>query len=160
MVIQGGNPGTEPGLQAIRAFPDCAACRGKAFSGASRVLCRGYLWTENDGGGVAMHRPHQGRPGMRGMIAMRCCGFAVDSAPAIRKRQASRIFAGWPCPSRRRRDDMAKPATIKIRLNSTAGTGHFYVTKKNARTMTEKMTVNKYDPVKRQHVEYKEGKIK
>ena len=40
---------------------------------------------------------------------------------------------------------MAKPTTIKIRLNSTAGTGHFYVTKKNARTMTEKMTVNKYD---------------
>jgi len=34
---------------------------------------------------------------------------------------------------------MAKPTTIKIRLNSTAGTGHFYVTKKNARTMTEKM---------------------
>jgi large subunit ribosomal protein L33 len=55
---------------------------------------------------------------------------------------------------------MAKPATIKIRLNSTAGTGHFYVTKKNARTMTEKMTVKKYDPVKREHVEYKEGKIK
>jgi large subunit ribosomal protein L33 len=55
---------------------------------------------------------------------------------------------------------MAKPATIKIRLNSTAGTGHFYVTKKNARTMTEKMAVNKYDPVVRKHVEYKEGKIK
>jgi large subunit ribosomal protein L33 len=55
---------------------------------------------------------------------------------------------------------MAKPTTIKIRLNSTAGTGHFYVTKKNARTMTEKMTVNKYDPVARKHVEYKEGKIK
>ena len=30
---------------------------------------------------------------------------------------------------------MAKPTTIKIRLNSTGGTGHFYVTKKNARTM-------------------------
>ena len=56
--------------------------------------------------------------------------------------------------------NMAKPTTIKIRLNSTAGTGHFYVTKKNARTMTEKMTVRKYDPVVRQHVEYKEGKIK
>jgi len=55
---------------------------------------------------------------------------------------------------------MAKPATIKIRLNSTAGTGHFYVTKKNARTMTDKMVVKKYDPVKREHVEYKEGKIK
>jgi chromate transporter len=55
---------------------------------------------------------------------------------------------------------MAKPTTIKIRLNSSAGTGHFYVTKKNARTMTEKMTVRKYDPVARKHVEYKEGKIK
>ena len=55
---------------------------------------------------------------------------------------------------------MAKPATIKIRLNSTAGTGHFYVTRKNARTMTDKMTVRKYDPVARKHVEYKEGKIK
>ena len=53
---------------------------------------------------------------------------------------------------------MAKPTTIKIRLNSTAGTGHFYVTKKNARTMTEKMSVRKYDPVARKHVEYKEGK--
>jgi len=55
---------------------------------------------------------------------------------------------------------MAKPTTIKIRLNSTAGTGFFYVTKKNARTMTEKMTVRKYDPVVRQHVEFKEGRIK
>lgn len=55
---------------------------------------------------------------------------------------------------------MAKPATIKIRLNSTAGTGHFYVTRKNARTMTEKMKVRKFDPVARKHVEYKEGKIK
>jgi large subunit ribosomal protein L33 len=55
---------------------------------------------------------------------------------------------------------MAKPTTIKIRLNSSAGTGHFYVTKKNARTMTEKMVVRKYDPVARKHVEYKEGKIK
>ena len=55
---------------------------------------------------------------------------------------------------------MAKPTTIKIRLNSTADTGHFYVTKKNSRTMTEKMTIRKYDPVARKHVEYKEGKIK
>ena len=55
---------------------------------------------------------------------------------------------------------MAKPTTIKIRLNSTAGTGHFYVTHTNARTITAKMVVKKYDPVKREHVEYKEGKIK
>lgn len=55
---------------------------------------------------------------------------------------------------------MAKPATIKIKIESTAGTGYFYVTKKNSRTMTEKMTVRKYDPVARRHVEFKEGKIK
>jgi large subunit ribosomal protein L33 len=55
---------------------------------------------------------------------------------------------------------MAKPATIKIRLNSTADTGFFYVTKKNPRNQTEKLTFRKYDPVVRKHVEFKEGKIK
>ena len=55
---------------------------------------------------------------------------------------------------------MAKPASIKIRLNSTADTGFFYVTKKNARTKTEKMVLKKYDPVIRKHVEVREGKIK
>ena len=48
---------------------------------------------------------------------------------------------------------MAKPATIKIRLNSTAGTGFFYVTKKNPRNMTEKMVKRKYDPIAKKHVE-------
>jgi large subunit ribosomal protein L33 len=55
---------------------------------------------------------------------------------------------------------MAKPASIKIRLNSSADTGFFYVTKKNARTKTEKMVLKKYDPIVRKHVEFKEGKIK
>ncbi len=55
---------------------------------------------------------------------------------------------------------MAKPTTAKIRLNSTADTGFFYVTKKNTRTMTEKMVVKKYDPIVRKHVEFKEAKIK
>ncbi|MAB13677.1 50S ribosomal protein L33 [Parvibaculum sp.] len=55
---------------------------------------------------------------------------------------------------------MAKPTTIKIKLESTADTGYFYVAKKNSRTMTEKMTVRKYDPVVRKHVEFKETKIK
>ena len=55
---------------------------------------------------------------------------------------------------------MAKPASIKIRLNSTADTGFFYVTKKNARTKTDKMVLKKYDPVVRKHVDFKEGKIK
>ena len=55
---------------------------------------------------------------------------------------------------------MAKASTIKIRLNSTAGTGFFYVTKKNSRTLTEKLVLRKYDPVARKHVEFREGKIK
>jgi large subunit ribosomal protein L33 len=55
---------------------------------------------------------------------------------------------------------MAKPTTVKIRLVSTAETGFFYVTKKNPRNTTEKMTFRKYDPVVRKHVEFKEAKIK
>jgi large subunit ribosomal protein L33 len=55
---------------------------------------------------------------------------------------------------------MAKSAREKIRLNSTAGTGHFYTTDKNKKNTPEKMEMNKYDPVVRKHVPYKEGKIK
>jgi len=55
---------------------------------------------------------------------------------------------------------MAKPTTVKIKLESTAGTGYYYVTKKNARTLTDKMVLKKYDPVARKHVEFKETKIK
>ncbi len=55
---------------------------------------------------------------------------------------------------------MAKATTIKIKLLSTADTGFFYVTKKNSRTMTEKMSMRKYDPVAKKHVDFKEAKIK
>ena len=48
----------------------------------------------------------------------------------------------------------------KIRMVSSAGTGHFYTTTKNKRTMTEKLEMKKFDPVVRQHVMYKEAKIK
>ena len=48
----------------------------------------------------------------------------------------------------------------KIKLDSTAGTGHFYTTTKNKRTQPEKMEIKKYDPVARKHVPYKETKIK
>ena len=48
----------------------------------------------------------------------------------------------------------------KIRLNSSAGTGHFYTTDKNKRNMPDKMEIKKYDPVVRKHVEFKESKIK
>ena len=55
---------------------------------------------------------------------------------------------------------MAKPASVLIRMVSSAETGHFYVKKKNARTQTEKLEMRKFDPVARKHVMYKEQKIK
>jgi large subunit ribosomal protein L33 len=55
---------------------------------------------------------------------------------------------------------MAKPTTVKIKLVSSADTGFFYVTKKNPRTQTEKLSFRKYDPVVRKHVDFKEAKIK
>ena len=55
---------------------------------------------------------------------------------------------------------MAKSSREKIRLVSSAGTGHFYTTDKNKRNMPEKMEIKKYDPKGRKHVVYKEAKIK
>ncbi len=48
----------------------------------------------------------------------------------------------------------------KIKLVSTADTGHFYTTTKNKRTMEGKLELKKYDPVVRRHVLYREDKIK
>ena len=48
----------------------------------------------------------------------------------------------------------------KIRLNSSAGTGHFYTSYKNKKTTPDKIKKKKYDPVVRKHVEFKEAKIK
>jgi len=48
----------------------------------------------------------------------------------------------------------------KIKLVSSAGTGHFYTTTKNKKNMPEKMEIKKFDPVARKHVAYKETKIK
>ena len=55
---------------------------------------------------------------------------------------------------------MAKAVTTKIKLISSADTGFYYVTKKNSRTMTEKLKMKKYDPIARKHVEFTETKIK
>ena len=83
----------------------------------------------------------------------RRAAIALDFATAVlsvpRNRLASlRIFV------------MAKTATIKIKLVSSADTGFYYVTKKNSRTKTDKLSFKKYDPVARKHVEFKESKIK
>ncbi|MDD2721716.1 MAG: 50S ribosomal protein L33 [Gallionella sp.] len=48
----------------------------------------------------------------------------------------------------------------KIKLESSAGTGHFYTADKNKRTTPEKLEMKKYDPVVRKHVMYKEVRLK
>ena len=56
---------------------------------------------------------------------------------------------------------MAKPATVKIKLVSTADNRVFLRNLgKNPRNLTEKMVQRKYDPIARKHVEFKEAKIK
>ena len=48
----------------------------------------------------------------------------------------------------------------KIKLLSSAGTGHFYVVTKNKRLHPDTREVRKFDPVARKHVSFKETKIK
>lgn len=55
---------------------------------------------------------------------------------------------------------MAKKNTILLKLESTAGTGYYYVKKRNPRKQTEKLKFRKYDPVARKHVEFVETKLK
>ncbi len=55
---------------------------------------------------------------------------------------------------------MAKGKREKIKLVSSASTGHYYTTDKNKTNTPNKMEMSKYDPVVRKHVPYKEAKIK
>ncbi|MCC5792399.1 MAG: 50S ribosomal protein L33 [Legionellaceae bacterium] len=50
--------------------------------------------------------------------------------------------------------------TIKVKMECSEGSGHFYTTTKNPRNKPEKMAMRKYNPVLRRHVIYKEKKIK
>ena len=55
---------------------------------------------------------------------------------------------------------MAKVGREKIKLESSAGTGHFYTTDKNKKTTPEKLEMMKFDPKARKHVTYKETKLR
>ena len=48
----------------------------------------------------------------------------------------------------------------KIKLESSAGTGHFYTTSKNKKTTPQKLEFLKFDPKARKHVLYTETKLK
>ena len=48
----------------------------------------------------------------------------------------------------------------KIKLVSYAGTGHFYTTTKNKKTMPDKLEIKKFDPKVKKYVIYKEAKMR
>ncbi len=87
--------------------------------------------------------------------------------PAPHRQERPRSRAGRPARARRARLNGAaaliprKPIMReKIKLESSAGTGHFYTTSKNKKLMPGKMEIKKFDPVARKHVMYKETKLK
>ncbi|MFE7245258.1 50S ribosomal protein L33 [Streptomyces sp. NPDC057580] len=43
-----------------------------------------------------------------------------------------------------------------IKLRSTAGAGYTYVTRKNRRNDPDRLTLRKYDPIARRHVDFRE----
>jgi large subunit ribosomal protein L33 len=53
---------------------------------------------------------------------------------------------------------MAKHNDVRpiVKLRSTAGTGFTYVTRKNRRNDPDRLMMRKYDPVVRQHVDFRE----
>ena len=55
---------------------------------------------------------------------------------------------------------MAKKNTVLVKLVSTAGTGFFYVKKRNPKKLQTKLSFSKYDPVVRKHVQFNEAKMK
>lgn len=55
---------------------------------------------------------------------------------------------------------MAKAVKIKVKMESTADTGTFFVAEKNPRTHPEKLSMRKYDNKSKKHVEFVEKKLK
>jgi large subunit ribosomal protein L33 len=77
----------------------------------------------------------------------------LDQWPGNRHKSANRVYPEGLLT-------MAKPATVQIKLVSSADTGYFYVAKKNPRTKPEKLELKKFDPIARKHVAFKEQKMK
>jgi large subunit ribosomal protein L33 len=83
-------------------------------------------------------------------------GHAVSHS---HRRTNRRFDANIQRTSTRREDLMAaKSSDIRpiVKLRSTAGTGFTYVTRKNRRNDPDRMTLRKFDPVVRRHVEFRE----
>lgn len=71
------------------------------------------------------------------------------------------VYGSSPAPNRRTTDPREDPVARSelrpvIKLRSTAGTGYTYVTRKNRRNDPDRMVLRKYDPVAREHVDFRE----
>jgi large subunit ribosomal protein L33 len=137
-------PGHGPGHAATAA----ATASGGASRNARQPLAPRYGGTiakrpEASNEGLGLRRPH----------ALTAPAGCRNTLPETSPRDAI-------SPREERDISMAKATTIKIKLLSTADTGYFYVTKKNSRTKTDKLSFRKYDPVAKKHVAFKETKIK
>ncbi len=53
----------------------------------------------------------------------------------------------------------SKRNSILFKMVSTAGTGFFYLARRNPKQKQEKMVFRKFDPRVRKHVEFKETKL-
>ena len=87
------------------------------------------------------------------------------------KRKKEQIRQTYSFKQRAKNSEQARPRCCtykiwdrvmrdKIKLVSSAGTGHYYTTTKNKKTMPDKMEIKKFDPVVRKYVMYTEKKIK
>src|SRR5690625_3018465 len=102
--------------------------------------------------------PLLGRVGKAFRVAAR-----VHQGAAHHRQEGHRHGLGrCPCPWHQGLTEniMSRSARDKIKLVSSAGTGHYYTTDKNKRNSPEKLEFKKYDPVVRKHVIYREARIK
>src|SRR3989337_2513004 len=99
---------------------------------------------------------------MPSLAACALATTATHAASSVPRRALDFRIADPSVPANQVSEDsaMAKTATVKIKLVSSADTGYYYVTKKNSRTKTDKLVMKKYDPIARTHIEFKESKIK
>ena len=88
--------------------------------------------------------------------------FSTIEIPALSRTAVVKALVGGCSTHPEYRVAQARIASVggKIRMVSSAGTGHFYTTDKHKKNTPEKMEMKKYDPVVRKHVIYKETKIK
>ncbi|KAL6838544.1 hypothetical protein ACP4OV_031600 [Aristida adscensionis] len=141
-------PATESGFanMAWRAARSCWARRGPCFP-VCRDLARHEYWDAQ-------------REGRRGEIDPPTPAPAPPPIGTLSATAVAEQEGEGPLLQFLSLMGKAKRASIFIRLVSAAGTGFFYVKRKNPRRITEKLEFRKYDPRVNKHVLFTEAKMK